>query len=153
MTITRTIEEEAERRAKLAGVPASYLLPAIEKEVTDRPIAIDYGHLAYGHVADVVYVGEQVRFVINLSHKWVEQVCWGAGVTPEMRSKIEVLLFSIFNPLDRDPEVRRFYDRESYQWGQRLEVGAGILFDADPKTGLNMFGDDPHAEHWEDDPE
>lgn len=138
------IQREAERRAKLAGIPAALIAPFIEAEVIKRPVKIEYENIGYPRLAEVRWMDTQSILVINMEHPWVQHMMLGRETTPQLRAQLEVVLWCLYEADTREPGKRAFLDAEAYQWSTQLWTATNVLFEPDPKTGLNMFGQDPY---------
>lgn len=150
MSSTSTVEQEAERRAKLAGIPAAVVQPFIEAEITKHPFRVEYENLGYGRLVDIRYIGDQTTVLINLEHPMVQRFMWGKDVTEDQRSKLEIMLATICSPFERDPEKRLFWDTEMGRWGTTTWHAFEVLLEPG-KDGLNMLGEDPLADEEDDD--
>ena len=86
---------------------------------------------------------------MNTSHRFYEEIYDGPVSTPELRSSLEVLLFSLGDVMLAGPEEAR--ERNQAQlasWSTRLDVALGALaahlqFGEDQDVGEHSKSDEP----------
>jgi hypothetical protein len=87
---------------------------------------------------------------LNTSHKFYEEIYDGPVSTPELRSSLEVLLFSLGDVMLAEPEEGQ--SRSQVQlatWSSRLDVALGALaahlrFGEDQDVGQHSWRDEPN---------
>lgn len=151
MRTVRTIEQEAERRAKLAGVPTEAVLGYVAKELKDRPFQITYETLPHYDIAEVLEIGDEaIKVIFNVRHEWVLRVMLGKQTSVQDRSGMEVMLVTLLGArLGLSDEGRTNYQLLIRDLSDRLQTATQMLF-AVGKDGLDMFGDDPNADDEEE---
>lgn len=143
MLSVTTIDAEAARRAKLAGVPPQAVLPWVQAEVLEHPIRLRYETLPHSlDLAEVTFIEGAVWTTLNLRHPFVIDFMLGHHepvddeeegaylITAEQRSQIEVFLMVILGVRpDLTEEEYRVYQTLHHEVSQRLAVAIPILME------------------------
>lgn len=146
MNEQRTVEQEANVRAKAAGLPCTpEFLAMVEAQLRQwAPYRVEYADLRNPSLLlDVREYPEMglthVRF--NLDHVWVANVMLHRGTTPEQRAAIEVVMMVTMGvgEHDLDEAARLFYVQHRSTIGRYLSSAGHVMFDFDRRTGMNLL--------------
>ena len=86
---------------------------------------------------------------LNTSHRFYEEIYDGPVSTPELRSSLEVLLFSLGDVMLAEPEDAKLRNEARLaSWSKRLDVALGALaahlrFGDDQDVGQHSWSDKP----------
>lgn len=121
---TKRIQEEAERRAKDAGVAPEEVMPKVEDEAEARYKVLSKDVPASAAFYEAEQFGGQTRVILNRHHGFYTRIYNGPKSTPESREALDLLLLTLAEAeLNSDGDRELWYQSERAAWSQRLHVG------------------------------
>lgn len=123
----RTLRDEAERRAKAAGVKPEHTLPKVTEEADPRFMVTSAPMPASAAFYEPQQFGGQTRVVLNRQHPFYTHVYSRSdddGTGAAVREALNLLLLTLAEAeLDSSDEKELWYRSERSTWSQRLMVG------------------------------
>jgi hypothetical protein len=116
--------DEADKRAKDAGVAPGQVLPKVTAEAEPRYLVTHEQMPASAAFYEPEQFGGQTRVVLNERHPFFSQIYNGQDSTHQVRDAIQLLLLALAAAeLDSEDERELFYRSERTTWSQRLSIG------------------------------
>lgn len=126
-----TLNREAERRARQAGVPVEVVREELEVQAEQHPYRVETEQVPGAPFYRVAQVGGMVVLYLNTTHRFFQDVYQGPHSNAYMRAALELLLFVMGDAeLDAVDDRRTFYEVERGQWSTKLSVTLAQLENA-----------------------